>query len=533
MNEAIIRTEDIDPNDIQKYFVETERDREIIELLKGRQPLLVVGSRGTGKTMLLRMAEQELLEVYDKCKVLPVFVNLVTCNMYDNKNILKVLISRTLVALQQSLKKQGIILNGSIFHPIVTVNENPLVKKLEQYINKANSVKNEPNEIIIDNEQIKENIDQLNGFLDEICTEFGIRRINFLFDEACQVFQPTHQRKFFEFFRALRSYRISCKAAVYPGIVTYGTFQKFHDATEIRIQRSIRDNDYIDKMRQVVRKHYPDDYSKFEKYGELLDSVIYASSGNPRFLLKCINEIIATSGKFNTSNVNNKIKEFYGTTIWTEHTKLGEMYHGHVNMLDWSRNFIENVVLHDIEEINKNNNTKSTIYFCISRNAPYAIKQSIKTLEYSGIVALHTEGTKYRNEMYDRYEVNIGIIVLHEKQVNVQQRMKDIVDNLSVKVFPDYSKNSSSYGEYKSLTDISQIEADSSEIISQICEQDISSLDISDSLQTRLKDSGLETIGQVLNTSEEELQKIRYIGLVRSRKISNYVYNAILEYISG
>ena len=533
MNEAIIRTEDIDPKEIQHYFVETEKDREIINLLKGKQPLLVVGSRGTGKTMLLRMAEQELLSNYDKDKVLPVFVNLVTCNIYDKKNILKVLISRTLRALQQGLKAQGIILTGSIFKPVTNVTTNPIVIRLEEYINESNTEGNESEGYSIDNEQIKEDVDQLIVFLNELCSEFKIKRINFLFDEACQVFQPTHQRVFFEFFRALRNYQITCKAAVYPGIVTYGSFQKFHDVTEIRIQRSITDSDYIEKMRQVVQKHYPEDYKVFEQQGELLNSIIYASTGNPRFLLKSINEIITGQGKFKSTNINNKIKEFYGTTIWSEHTKLSEMYSGHTDMIDWSRIFIEDTVLSDIEEINNNTNTKTTIYFCISRNAPAVIQQSIKTLEYSGILSLHTEGTKYRREMFDRYEINLGVVVLHEKQVNIQQRIKEIIDNISIKVFPNYGKNSLSYGDYSSLTDVSHFEADSNEVISHICEQDISSLDISYSMQKRLKDHGLNTIGQVLAKSETELRQIPYIGYVRSRRINNLVYNAILEYISG
>lgn len=135
--------------------------------------------------------------------------------------------------------------------------------------------------------------------------------------------------------------------------------------------------------------------------------------------------------------------------------------------------------------------------------------------------------------MFDRYEINLGVVVLHEKQVNIQQRIKEIIDNISIKVFPNYGKNSLSYGDYSSLTDISHFEADSNEVISHICEQDISSLDISYSMQKRLKDHGLNTIGQVLAKSETELRQIPYIGYVRSRRINNLVYNAILEYISG
>lgn len=533
MSEACIRTEDINPEELKNYFVETQIDKDIINVLEGTQPVLLIGSRGTGKTMLLRMAEQELFKKFEETRVLPVFVNLATCNMYEGKSILQILISRTLIALRQSLKKKGIILSGSIFKPITDIVANPVVTKLETYINEINNAKEESKGIEINDESIKMDTARLQEFLNELCQEYKIKRIVFYFDEACQVFQPTQQRIFFDFFRSLRAYNIVCKAAVYPGIVAYGTFQKFHDATIKKIERSIMATDYVSHMREIVKNHFPNDYDVFTKSGEWLDAVIYASSGNPRFLLKSINQIMSNGKKFNTQNLNSIIKEFYGTTIWSEHVKLGEMYSGHKNMINWARNFIEDIVLEDILKINSSVDSKKTIYFCVSRNAPEVVKQAIKTLEYSGIVSLHTEGTKYRNEMFDRYEINLGIVVLSEKQVNIQKRISEIANNLSIKVFPDYGRNSTSYGDYSNLVDISQYEANSKEILSKIIMQDISSLELSGSIKNRLKAHGLNIIGEILEKNEEALQEIRYIGPVRSRKISNVVYNAILEYISG
>ena len=483
--------------------------------------------------MLLRMAEQEMSEAFTKRRNLPVFVNLATCNIYDSNNILKILISRTLIGLQHALRAHGIRLSGSIFNPITDVSVNPIVNRLESYINRTSEEAGFDSDIKINDSLIKQDVAKLIEFLSELCEEFNISCITFFFDEACQVFQPTHQRIFFDYFRALRSYNIVCKAAVYPGIVTYGSFQKFHDATVKNINRSITSNGYIKKMREITQKHFPNDYLSFEKQGDLLDTVILASSGNPRFLLKSLNEIISGQNKFSTKSTVTKIKEFYGTTIWTEHIKLGEMYSGHQEMINWARNFLEDVVLADVEKFNTNPESKSTVYFCISRSAPEVVKQSIKTLEYSGIISLHTEGTKYRTEMYDRYEINLGVVVLFEKQVSVQKRIKDIAENISIKVFPNYGKNSSSYGDISILKDISNYEANSAEIIKKICEKDISSLEISPSIQKRLNDHGIMTIGQILNLSENQLMEIKYIGLVRSRKISNIVYNAILEYISG
>lgn len=533
MSEALIRTEDINPKEVKDFFVETANDRDIIETLKGIQPVLLVGSRGTGKTMLLRIAEQELSNEFNEKKILPVFVNLATCNIHENKYLLKILISRTLIGLQHSLKAHGILLSGNIFKPVTDIEVNPIVKRLETYITETSRIQLNGGEIEVNDDLIKTDIAKLLEFLLELCEQFEIKRINFFFDEACQVFQPTQQRVFFDFFRSLRTYFISCNAAVYPGIVTYGSFQKFHDATVKRIERNIISDNYVSQMREIVQKHYSEDYKTLTQQGELLDSIIYASSGNPRFLLKSINEVFLKFKKYNTQAVNTIIKDFYGTTIWSEHIKLGDLYSGHKDMIDWARNFIEDKVLEDIIKINSDTETKNTVYFAVSRNAPEVVQQAIKTLEYSGVISIHTEGTKYRTEMYDRYEINLGIIVLKEKQVNIQKKIREIIDNLSIKVFPNYGANSSAYNDYSYLKDISKYEADYNEIMNEMMNKDISILDISPFLLSKLYEGGIHTLGEALSKDEIDLQNIRYIGPVRSRKIANVVYNSILEYISG
>ena len=48
MQNYIIRTEDFKDELIEKYFVETKNDREIIENLKSEHQMLLIGSRGVG-----------------------------------------------------------------------------------------------------------------------------------------------------------------------------------------------------------------------------------------------------------------------------------------------------------------------------------------------------------------------------------------------------------------------------------------------------------------------------------------------------
>lgn len=538
MSDAVIRTEDLSLNEVKDLFVETDSEREIIECLKSKQTILLVGSRGTGKTMLMKVAESELSDDFSKNRILPIFVNLSSCCIYLESNILNVMISRTLIALQKSLRDHGIIVKGKLFAPIISVDENPIIKQLEEYIKSTSDSENtgsgSSESFDINDESISKDIGLFKDFLSQICETFSIKRIIILFDEACQVFSPKQQRIFFNYFRSLREHYIVCKAAVYPGIISYGNFQAFHDATVKKVERSISSEDYICKMREIVRKNFESYYSDISTQGELLDNVIFYASGNPRLLIKSMNEILSNNGKFRSGRVKDVIKEFYGTTIWAEHTKLSDMYPGHTDMINWARNFIESSVLPSIHKVNYESSDKQTIYFLISRKAPEVIQHSIKILEYSGIISLCDEGVKRRTDVYNRYEINLGVVVNSEKQSNIPTRGIEIATKLSKShLFVEFGANSPEYGDYKNLVEITKSDNSDQDILGTILKQDIDVLDLTYTMKTKLHENRFNSISDVLSGGEDALRSIPYVGAVRSRKISNLVFNAILEYISG
>ena len=71
MTNLIIRTEDIKPEHILELYVETTQDKKTVELLKSASPVVLEGSRGTGKSFLLRVAEVQLAESFNQEHVLP------------------------------------------------------------------------------------------------------------------------------------------------------------------------------------------------------------------------------------------------------------------------------------------------------------------------------------------------------------------------------------------------------------------------------------------------------------------------------
>ena len=69
------RAEDLTDAEVLKVFQASPVDDRIVRLLGDSTPRLIVGSRGTGKSMLLRYAQLQLLRELRVKQTLPVYVN--------------------------------------------------------------------------------------------------------------------------------------------------------------------------------------------------------------------------------------------------------------------------------------------------------------------------------------------------------------------------------------------------------------------------------------------------------------------------
>src|SRR5690606_3683599 len=96
-------------------------------------------------------------------------------------------------------------------------------------------------------------IEDVKEAIESICSENDLERIFIFFDEAAHVFRPEQQRQFFNLFKDLRSPYIICNAAIYPGVTYFGeSFETTHDCTYKKIERNIRDSDYLQYFKDIV-----------------------------------------------------------------------------------------------------------------------------------------------------------------------------------------------------------------------------------------------------------------------------------------
>lgn len=554
-NEIIVRTEDIKDNDLLSIYVEGPTEKKCVDYLMNKTPVLLVGSRGNGKTMLLRVAEKRLDENFSSQKILAVRVSFnksLLIDSYDDpKYFRQWMLSKVLFALKRKLQSLNLGTTSKVFDKYFDINkDDETLDKIGNFIEiLEESFTNKKIEIstaIVEKIGVSSNsiniineLDYFKALIEDICTFYKIERLNILFDEACHNFIPKQQREFFTLYRDLRSPYIICKAAVYPGITSYGdTFQKFHDTTIVRIEKDIKDSEYISWMRTVVKNQIdPRSYQVLEQNGDNFNALVYASSGNPRLLLK---SIIVASKEFKslkTEEVNSTIKTFYRNDIWFDHTKLGEKYKGHKTFIDWGRTLLENKISKDIKKRNQEQTQKNikfqTIYFAIHKDAPEAVKASIRILEYSGIIILVGEGIKGTNsEIYNRYQLNVGILL--GEDANPTITYKSLINNLSLsnKYYPEFGMNSSIYDGHPIISDADEsLSLDF--IMNDILGKNINELEFSGFQRSALESININSVGDILNAKEIDLKKAHYIGNARSRKMYNVALNAAFEYISG
>jgi hypothetical protein len=534
VDDFIIRTEDLRPEQTLSLFVSTERDDQLIALLRSGTPLVLEGSRGTGKSFLLRVCEQKQLQDFKQDRILPVYVSFNKSSLLNapsQSQFLHWMLSRLCSQVLRTLQKRGLSIKPPAARVLSGDSSLGEQTKLER-ISEAFENSYRTPEAQVDVSDVP-SIERFRDAIEDVCSDLDIRRINVLFDEAAHIFRPEQQRQFFTLFRDLRSPYMTCNAAVYPGVTAYGgVFETAHDARVEPLNRDITNPSYLNQMRNIVLvQATSSQQADIERNGENFDALAYAVTGNPRILLKTV----SLAKKLRTSDVQATLKEFFRSSIWSEHSSLSERYPGHRGLIDWGRSFVEDTV---IVELTHRNNTwreekkgerSNTIW--IHRDAPEVAKEAMRLLTYTGILTKYDDGAiSTRSQIGSRYFVNIGCLTASSP--NPITTISDLRRGNTIKRFTEFGANHAVFVDLASKIG-AFVEADVSSNLPKLLASSTTVLDISEHQKSALASIGIDTIGKALSASEEAFQQAHYIGPKRSRRIMNVVTGAALEYLSG
>ncbi|MBW4464856.1 MAG: hypothetical protein KME07_05365 [Pegethrix bostrychoides GSE-TBD4-15B] len=538
MSSFYLRTESIKQSDILDLSVINDHDKSILSALSSPEPCLLEGSRGTGKSFLMRIAELEIENADES--FLPVFVSFNISSLLQTDDPLQFyhwMLAKALKALVNKLRKKGYLVSVHSAN-LLSNDESSNEEKIEQALGKIvkefeDSYRRDKGKVEI---HLLPDIEDVKEAIESICQENNLERIYFFFDEAAHVFRPEQQRQFFNLFKDLRSPYITCNAAIYPGVTYFGgSFEPTHDCVYKRIERDIRDSDYLIYFKQIVYKQ-ADDLLKtsIDNNLELFNTLAFSCGGNPRILLRTIQEL----EKFNTKSVNETIKTFYRDQIWTEHTELGDKYKGHKHLIDWGRDFLEKYVIPAIEQYNENrkerNVNESSIYFWVHKDCLETVKESLRLLSYTSVLRKIDSAIRAtRSELGSRYEVKYGCILALTK--NPVNDSKKLYECLISKNFPEFGKNHIAYKDIKDLGVITEDESIFHDALENMLKKPIDVLQLLTHWQKdKLKEAGINTIEELhQNTEENLIEKIYNVGPVRARLIKNAATAELLEYLSG
>ncbi|WP_129336553.1 hypothetical protein [Cellulomonas endophytica] len=526
--DLFFRTEDIGLDEILNYYVETSADRDIVDALKSRSPVILRGSRGVGKSFLLRTAEAELKQEFREKRVLPVYLTFARAGLITAPTAGRFqawMIAKICNRIVRAATTYGLALPaGSAIDALCGGGgtQPSAMEQVESIFEDAWKGGTQPATPIE-----PPGVDVLGDAIEDLCRSAGLRRIILLVDEAAHVFIPEQQRQFFSLMRDLRSPYMAVKAAVYPGATSYGpTFQPNHDATVLSVDRSVTDDDYAAKMREIVYKQEASLRRAIEANGEVFDTLAFAATGNPRILLKTL----ARTSPFNRRNVQESIREYYREEIWAEHSSLSERYPGHADLVDWGRRFLEGDVLPALYRRNAAAPETSS-FIWIHRNAPQPVREALRLLCYSGVLQEGVSGIRAtRSEVGTRYMVNLGCqFALDADPVGYGSTVRSA---LSVKRMVEFGANHPAYRPIDELS-LDAIGTEGNEALLQQLKKPVDRLDITYFLRERLHSLELETIGDVLASNEQKFMEAWYVGPTRARQMRNAAIAAVLEYLSG
>lgn len=536
MSDFFYRTEDIKPDEVGAYFAETAQDRTVINALRGRNPAVIVGSRGVGKSFLLRVAQSEMLQSFAKERVFPIYVSFVRSSLIksdDPDQFRNWMLARLCSAAIRSLERAGLL--GGVPSSIGLLAGEKVVSKIGstkiESIAKAYEDSYRTPTVNIDVTAIP-SIDDFKDAFEDLSDKLNIDRFCFLIDEAAHIFLPEQQRQFFTLFRDLRSHCLSCNAAVYPGVTSFGeTFQPSHDARLVHIERDVLDSKYVENMREIVEKQADSTTQrKIAQNGRNFAVLAYACSGNPRILLKTL----ADAPSVSSGEINEVMRNYYRTLIWSEHSALAEKYNGHRDVIDWGREFIESTVLPDLRAKNESyleSDRNTSAYFWIHRDAPEIVKEALRILCYTGILNEMEAGIRAtRSEVGKRYMVNLGC--LFALDANPSSHAFEIAKSLTPKRMTEYGANHAIYRSLIATAALKGKAEDSGHLERQLAKP-VDVLDLTHWQKDKLRELGLSTVGEVLEATEEQLKLAKYVGDVRARRMRNAAVASVLEYLSG
>lgn len=486
----ILAAEECPPEKFTEYHSFSSHDDVIIRKLSAHGPVLLRGGRGSGKSALLIEASRRMKLLTN---VFPVYVSLryLPLLQSDGQEYIGhfcVLLSQ---AIQQEINNRGLTYDFSVASDQLT---------------------------------LQLGLTNFSQTLD--------MRVVLLFDDAAHIGREKPLEVFFDLFRTLSSNLTSCKASIYPGVTKFGIrFDVFNDSTVIDISRSDV-SAFPNFFPDVVRARYPNLAAKAtfsdrlspHQFANLLGRAVV---GNLRgFILAC--NRFEGKERVGIPELTQCFLDMASDYFWPLMDEVAPKLGVYESLINPAREVIEAIVEHLSKPVKDKNRTVAQDRVIIHRQIVGQYIKIFEILEYLGFISRREASRALKSG-------GRGPIFA----VNLCNLLDSVpARRLTTEMIEEWISGSSEPAELHSLGATFQaikLPTLPEEHGLAILEKPINVLSKSTAypygltphIVTRLLGAGILTVGQLANSSDQELDKIDLIGTAKIQVIRDVLYQAI------
>jgi len=486
----ILAAEECPPEKFSQYHSFSAHDDVIIRKLTAHGPVLVRGGRGSGKSALLLEAHRRMK---DSPSVFPVYVSLryLPLLQSDGQEYISHFCIRLSQAIDQEIRDRGFRCEfGSVSDQV-----------------------------------------SLQLALTNLSQSIG-RRVVLLFDDAAHIGREKPLEVFFDLFRTLSSSLTSCKASIYPGVTKFGIrFDVFNDSTVIDISRSdVQASPAF--FPDVVKARYPKlaDRTTFSdrlsptQFANLLGRAVV---GNLRgFILAC--NRFEDKGRIGIPEVTTCLLDMATDYFWPLMDEVAPKLGVYEALVDPAREVVEAIVEHAVKPVKEKQRSIAQDRVLIHRQVVSQFMKIFEVLEYLGFVARREASRALKSGGRGPiFAINLCNLL---DQVPTKRLTFEMIEEWAggVSEPAELHVSGSTFQRIK-------LPALPEEHGLAILDKSVRVLGrssaypygLTQKVIDRLLGGGMETVGQLANAPDRELDRIGYIGNVRIKQIRDVVYQAI------
>lgn len=486
----ILAAEECPSEKFDEYHKFSSHDDVIIRKLSAHGPVLLRGGRGSGKSALL-------LEAYRRMKsldnVFPVYVTLryLPLLQSDGQEYIGhfcVLLSK---AIQREIAERNLQCNFSTASDQITL--------------------------------------QLG--LTNLSQALGMR-IVLLFDDPAHIGREKPLEVFFDLFRTISSSLTSCKASIYPGVTKFGIrFDVFNDSTVIDISRSDV-SAFPDFFPEVVRSRYPK-LAERSTFSDRLSPSGFANIlgravvGNLRgFILAC--NRFENIEKVGIPELTKCFLDMASDYFWPLMDEVAPKLGVYEALIDPARDVFEAILDHASKPVKEKIRAIAPDRVLVHRQLVSQYTKVFEILEYLGFVSRREASRALKSggrgpvfainlcNLLDSVPAKRLTIEMIEEWVKGTHEPAEIhvtgatFHSIKLPVFPD------EHG-------LAILEKD----IGVLGRSSAYPYGLTQKIMDRLLAANISSVGMLANCTDEELDRIAYIGGAKIKTIRDVVYQAI------